>query len=90
MTSTPSSSVGFERPTTPQGRDQLSPTAQRIALIDDMDRVDLLATAMEARRQESQAIAGVTVAGLVWVRPLVRQGQLVALLPEHEPQSMVR
>ena len=68
----------------------LPAAAQGVALVDDVNRVDLLAAAMEPGRQEGQAIAGVAVAGLVRMRPLLGSGPVAALLPEHEPESTVR
>jgi MFS family permease len=44
--------------------------AQRVAGVDDVDWVDLLAPAMDPRRQHRQAVAGVAVARLVRVQPL--------------------
>jgi len=48
-----------------------------------------LAKTLMARRQERQAIAGVAVAGLVRMRPLLVLGPVAACLPEHDRKSMV-
>ena len=68
---------------------RLPAAAQRIALVDNVDRVDLLAAAVEPRRQERQAIPGVAVAGFVRMRPLLALGPVAALLPEHDLKSRV-